>query len=648
MNVARQLRSNEAIEARVDPQHTLGSLTSLYDARLESVLHELAQNARRAGATCLEVRRENEHELVICDDGEGIAHPAALLHYGATGWSEAVREAEHPAGLGLLSLAARGARIASWPASRADGGWRAELTAQVFAGEAKAQVHAVPGAHAPGTEVRFALGDVERGEHVVRIAVTALARHFPLPVRLDGEPLERVSFGRGAIVSQSWEGLTLYVVDADRHGERTLDLNYYGQRVRADLPRFADAWGHGRLKALADVHACPALTLTLPTRERLVEGEFSRRLRERCLALVHRAAARRGCARAAHRDFVTSGGTLVPARPWLPAWEARPAHRMDLPRRWDTGPGEEDRCGPEHFVVPESVDTVTQAVLERALAHAGATQRAKRECRRYEGYEWYDRLPRVRELRLEASARGQALAPTTGGRADRAEALVVHVEFEGEHEALSFASDVWLEDPDGMGRPESVAVLCVAREPPDAEDLAHLIYDATFRYADYAGADGWDTQSDEAWKASRTRARKALWARRTRTREEASEAVREALSDCGWSRPGDEVQIRVQRDRIEVRRPAHDDAQAPDADEEALHRAVRRAARSALAPPCEVDERYAHALYAELRAIGYPVDEETVPATLEVAPAVERRLSAPGCREQARLLAARRAEQSQE
>ena len=638
----------EAIEARVDPQRTLGSLTSLYDASLESALGELAQNARRAGATCLEIRRENEHELLIRDDGEGIAHPAALLHYGATGWDEAVREVEHPAGLGLLSLAARGARIASWPIGRPDAGWRAKLSPQVFAGEARAQVHTVPGAHAPGTEVRFTLDEVERGEHVVRIAVTALARHFPLPVRLDGELLERVSFGQGAVASESWEGLTLYAIDADRYGERTLDLNCYGQRVRADLPRFEDAWGHGRLKALADVHACPGLALTLPARERPVEGTFSRALRERCRILLYRTAAHRECTRAMHRDFVAAAGTLAPAHPWLPTWQARPAYQNDLPRRWSTGPGEEDQCRPGHFVVPEDLDTIAQAVLGRALARTGATARAKRECRWYEGYEWYDRLPRVKSIRLEASTSGDVLSPTASGRADRASTLAVQIEFEGEHEALSFASDVWLEDPEGMGCPEDVAVLCTTREPPSTEDLARLIYDATFQYADYAGADSWDTQSDEAWSASRARAREALWPRRTRMREEVSEAVREALSRCGWSRVADEVNVRIRQDRIEARRLADDDAQELSTHERVLYRAVRRAARTALAPPCEVDERYALALRQELRTLDYPLDENTVPATLEVAPAVERRLSQSGCREQARLLAARRVNRLEE
>ena len=153
----------------------------------------------------------------------------------------------------------------------------------------------------------------------------------------------------------------------------------------------------------------------------------------------------------------------------------------------------------------------------------------------------------------------------------------VRIEFENEREAFALASDVWLEDPEETGRPEDVAVLCTAREAPDAGSLARLIYDATFRYAHYTDVRDWDTQSDEAWSASQTRAREAPWPQRTCTRE----AVREVLARRGWSRTGTGLDVQIRGDRIEVRRPVHDDTWTR-----------YRAAHTVLSLPYEAHERH--------------------------------------------------------
>jgi hypothetical protein len=69
-----------------------------------TVVQELMQNARRAGATCIRVDfDEASSTLVVCDDGSGIEDFQTLLIFAGTGWNEEVVAAERPYGMGFMS-----------------------------------------------------------------------------------------------------------------------------------------------------------------------------------------------------------------------------------------------------------------------------------------------------------------------------------------------------------------------------------------------------------------------------------------------------------------------------------------------------------------------------------------------------------------
>ena len=51
--------------------------------------------------------------MTVADDGAGIVDPAVLLSFGENGWSDDLVAREDAAGMGILSLAHRGCRIAS-------------------------------------------------------------------------------------------------------------------------------------------------------------------------------------------------------------------------------------------------------------------------------------------------------------------------------------------------------------------------------------------------------------------------------------------------------------------------------------------------------------------------------------------------------
>jgi hypothetical protein len=71
---------------------------------------EVLQNARRAGATLVEVSIEEAQSgsssciLTVRDNGRGIEKFQNLLTLGESGWDSATQAAEDPAGMGFLAL----------------------------------------------------------------------------------------------------------------------------------------------------------------------------------------------------------------------------------------------------------------------------------------------------------------------------------------------------------------------------------------------------------------------------------------------------------------------------------------------------------------------------------------------------------------
>jgi HSP90 family molecular chaperone len=69
-----------------------------------TVLGELMQNARRAGATQVAFEFDSEKkQLVVRDDGCGIDSIETLLTVAESGWNAKTVAEEHPFGIGFLS-----------------------------------------------------------------------------------------------------------------------------------------------------------------------------------------------------------------------------------------------------------------------------------------------------------------------------------------------------------------------------------------------------------------------------------------------------------------------------------------------------------------------------------------------------------------
>ena len=116
--------------------------------------------------------------------------------------------------------------------------------------------HVVPDDSAPwphGTAVTF---EASEAPHAVRAFLETAARHYPLPVTIGGEVVERRAFLDGALHVEPWKGLVFGVFKDSHAGYRVPDVNFHGLTLPVRLPQI-DAVEGGRLAAITSAHCVP-------------------------------------------------------------------------------------------------------------------------------------------------------------------------------------------------------------------------------------------------------------------------------------------------------------------------------------------------------------------------------------------------------
>ena len=265
------------IRARVGDS-AIDKVTRLFSAGLADIFTETLQNSRRGGANRVAATIEQDGDstrVTLADDGSGIADPAVLLTFGESNWKDGIAEAEDPAGFGLLALSRRGCTL-RWrvPGGDPSPGYRLVLEPAHFLGRDAA--HVVPDDSAPwphGTAVTF---EASEAPHSVRAFLETAARHYPLPVTIDGEVIERRAFLDGALHVEPWKGLVFGVFKDSHAGYRIPDVNFHGLTLPVRLPQIDTVEG-GVWSARADIDSCPDLELVLPARKEAVETRFWKR-----------------------------------------------------------------------------------------------------------------------------------------------------------------------------------------------------------------------------------------------------------------------------------------------------------------------------------------------------------------------------------
>ena len=367
-------------------QDAINRVAGFFNATPQDILNELLQNARRSGATQIDITTEDDR-VTLADDGAGIPDAAVILAFGQTGWEEKTAQNEHPAGMGLYALArSEQVRVRSKPAGGT--AWQVDLTPDHFVGNLEAPVERLQqDTGAPGTTVTFQAKDCSER------SIQEVAKYYPLPVRLNGTGLDQDDFLREAAYIETWEGIRIGVYP-EAHANQ---MNFHGVIVRhPDLPTVKTI--RGKWNVMADVLDCPHLELTLPARKEVIETPFMDDLRRACRRAVYHAMALTtepvDVPNEVQLDAASLGVKLPDAQPVLEPWEPE-----DFQGRYlYTGDRKYQSVQDDTVVMEVYLDRPDQQVLARAARLAGIDHRLMKADPDLKGYSWYDRLAKAEDL----------------------------------------------------------------------------------------------------------------------------------------------------------------------------------------------------------------------------------------------------------
>lgn len=495
------------IRAVVDPQ-AITRVTRLFNGTLADAVHELLQNARRAGAARVEVetiRDGASATLVVRDDGCGIEDRAALLALGRSGWNADIAASEDPAGMGVFSLAGREVEVRSRPRGM-PAGWRVAIPADAWESGRPLAIERWP--MAIGTEIRITLPDAWSCN--VTATVQAAALHYPLPVVCDGVPCARRDFLHDAVFIEEACGCRIGVFRDDAACERR--LNFHGLQVACQLPMIGEVGCPLRWSIRIDVVDAPDLKLVLPARKEVVENDAVAALRVAAERATYRAIAQEP----AHRMSFTAwarardrGVELPPAEAGLPRW---------IPATADDGIRSSPTMvtGEPMLIVPRLEPALGQAARGIFRQPYFTTAQAVEAQDGFAGYAWYDDLPRIDAVAVLVHADGAVIRHDDGDDSppelasgvvdDLQLVFALHARSEDdEPQEHRYPIDA-LVCNDGTGCIDEALILIRRGADPAPDRLADQIGTVLFHVDEDADSDSPDTQRDRFWREARATA----------------------------------------------------------------------------------------------------------------------------------------------
>ncbi len=274
----------KTIHAKVS-KRLLSKADRLFTGTLDGRIIEILQNARRAGAT--EVEITNEKGLAaVRDNGSGIDDFSKLLDLGDSDWDQAMEEAEDPAGVGVFCLAPRKVTICSKGKKIVIGkrGWTGE---PIELEEADSQ--------GKGTTVTFADEPWELS------VVEKHAVYSGMKVVVDGKTCPQEPFVSSRASLHPELGCRIEVRERDRlnqwhnkwkdhYSYDTVMVNFHGQVIK-----FTHSPVSERLVFLVDMTGEPTgIRMMLPARTQLVENKTFETLKAAIELEAYRFIQRRG------------------------------------------------------------------------------------------------------------------------------------------------------------------------------------------------------------------------------------------------------------------------------------------------------------------------------------------------------------------
>lgn len=471
----------------------------LFNGTIDDVLNELLQNARRAGASAVAIDvldLAGHPTLVVSDDGCGIDDPASVLTLGGSGWGDAITTREDPAGIGVFSLAGHRVEIRSFSRS-AGRGWRVVIPPDAW--EASRPLDIEHFDHVYGTEILIDLS--EPWEVALDRAAARAALYYPVPVSLRGVPLSRADWLADAVHIEQACGCRIGVHRGPRTWRHRGDtINFHGLTVKCDLPNVAETDGHSWY-ARVDIVDAPGLQLVLPTRKEMVATAALDALRDAVRIAIYRAIAADGSHRLGFAEWARArdAGVVLPeAEPWLPAWTPQ---TTDQNFRVATG---EKVNHAAMIAVADFSPAIVQSAAQALGAGAPLGARLVDAVRAFEGYEWYDRIPHISELRFRFERGGAAFEysdtsdfPELPSGPVDALTLVVEIVNYGEKSFHEIPAEMLVAFDDAECYDVDEAVILTARDAAvEPGILADLLEAICFSPCEDHDCDSWETQRE--------------------------------------------------------------------------------------------------------------------------------------------------------
>ena len=278
----------QTIKAQVNTKGLLKNTSALFSGEFKDIATELLQNSRRAGASQVEINVEN-NKITFKDNGTGIKDPSVILNVATSNWDEEIVHSEHPAGMGVMSLATRK------EVTVRSQDWICELRPESFSGFEEVPI--VRTESITGTSISFLLNDKElkdfyRGKNVWYSDLEDLVRYYPVNVSINGNRAKQSSFlheGGNCLYVKEWKGLNIAVKRNMSRGA----INFYGLDIyNHTLPVVYGEHGAEKYSVAVDVINCPELRLVLPARKEVVTNDFFEELVNECELTIYEAIAK--------------------------------------------------------------------------------------------------------------------------------------------------------------------------------------------------------------------------------------------------------------------------------------------------------------------------------------------------------------------
>lgn len=254
-----------------------------------TILDEMIQNARRAGASTITFTAEGS-DLIIIDNGKGLPAEKAgvLLALGDSNNDDVVETAENAAGLGFFSLASFDVEVLSQ-------NWSLTVPKAAFTGAESATLRTGQG-YRTGLTIRIREFLAGKTRLIVAEMILKAARYSTLTAELIGfnhpapiqKPVEFMAAHAGGCPHESItsHGVTVTLVRSSRALAQQTQINFFGKVITHPLFKetgipesekiaFLDARGHVQDDTvynliLVDVHDTTTLKLQLPQRQALI------------------------------------------------------------------------------------------------------------------------------------------------------------------------------------------------------------------------------------------------------------------------------------------------------------------------------------------------------------------------------------------